>query len=194
MSNQQAVPIIKIHRRPIFLPCTSSYSLSCFARGRQQRSSPSAQVCSPGRFSGLAPEVSVLLWSRRQCSHHYQTLRVDTASRKLTIVVFVSPSIHSHISRTTSIWPHWQKYLIFRSGCIHSPSNLSEGMALSMEGGTEVCSFLNFSKAFLLISSFWTGSAWMRRGKWRYSHICPVNAHWLVAAVQTFGPADCTSW
>lgn len=31
-------------------------------------------------------------------------------------------------------------------------------MALSMVGGTDVCSFLNFSKAFLLISSFCTGS------------------------------------
>lgn len=39
-----------------------------------------------------------------------------------------------------------------------SPSNLSDGTALSIVGGTELCSFLNFSKAFLLISSFCRGS------------------------------------
>lgn len=44
-----------------------------------------------------------------------------------------------------------------------SPSNLSEGTALSIVGGTELCSFLNFSKAFLLISSFCTGSATMTK-------------------------------
>lgn len=67
-----------ISEQHIILPCTSSYSPSCFVRGRQQRSSPSAQVCSLGRSSGLVPEVSVPLWSRRQCSHHYQRLRDDT--------------------------------------------------------------------------------------------------------------------
>lgn len=44
-----------------------------------------------------------------------------------------------------------------------SPSNLSEGTALSIVGGTWLCSFLNFSKAFLLISSFCTGSATMTK-------------------------------
>lgn len=41
---------------------------------------------------------------------------------------------------------------------LHSPSNLSEGTALSMVGATQACSFLNFSKAFRLMSSFCTGS------------------------------------
>lgn len=39
-----------------------------------------------------------------------------------------------------------------------SQSNRSEGAALSMDGATDECSFLNFSKAFLFISSFCSGS------------------------------------
>lgn len=53
------------------------------------------------------------------------------------------------------------------------PSNLSEGTALSMEGGTEVCSFLNFSNAFLLISSFCSGS----EDETQQSAYQPIKSH-----------------
>lgn len=50
----------------VALPCTSSCSPSCSARGRRRRSSPSVRGCSPGRFSGLAPEASVPPRSRER--------------------------------------------------------------------------------------------------------------------------------
>lgn len=75
----------------IILPCTSSYSLSCFAQGRQQQSSPSVQVCWLGRSSGLVPEVSVLLWSRRQHYHRYRRLRDDTVGQCVTLLQNYKP-------------------------------------------------------------------------------------------------------
>lgn len=63
------------------LPCISSYSLSCSVLGRKLQSSPSAQVCSLDKSSGLVPEVSVPRWSTQQRYLQYQRLREDTAGQ-----------------------------------------------------------------------------------------------------------------
>lgn len=103
----------------MFLPCTSSCSLSCFVRGQQQRSSPSVLRCSLGRFSGLVLKAFVPLRSRERCCHRSQPLQFNgicywnslrcsgTAALHVMTLAIKSFWGHSVVNR----WRHWRMLL-----------------------------------------------------------------------------------